>query len=152
MNSKSLLLILLTAVTILAFGDAKRIEGNYLKLSVVNNILNLGEIEPQDGAVIQYNAILVNIVSDVNWTLSIYAEEDLVNGKGQIIPLSNMSIGTVYRTFQQLETGNSTIIASGMPTDRDGEDIYLDFRLKLGTYNTAGDYSTRLSLELIPAF
>lgn len=143
---------LFICIFIILNGHAGNPESRYLKLSVLENNLNLGDIEPQNGEIIQYNAIHINILSDVNWVLSVYAQQELISNEGHIIPVENMSIGTAQNPFQHLENENAVIIASGMPTGPEGSDIYLDFRLILGKYNTAGDYSARLALELMPAF
>ncbi len=145
-------IILLTAVIINSADNSSCRDSDFMQLHITRNVLDFGEIEPEHGELIQNNAVTLKVYSDVNWMLMIYSDDDLVSDQGMIIPLNQLGIRTFNSSFRYLETGQSVIIASGLPTSTEGEEIILDFKLILGQYNTAGRYNTRLSLELISAF
>ncbi len=123
-----------------------------MQFEISGSGIDFGEIEPENNETIKNNAVSITIKSDVNWILTVTAENDLVSEDGQYIPVNQLFIRTFKSRFLQIRINKPVIIASGMSTGKNGEEVTLDFKLQLGKYNTSGDYFTRIYFELLSAF
>ncbi len=132
--------------------ETSKRELGEMQFEITSSGIDFGEIDPENNETIKNNAVSIIIKSDVNWILTVKAENDLVSDDGSYIPVNHLFIRTFKSRFLPIKINRSVIIASGMSTDKNGEEIILDFKLKLGKYNTSGDYSTRIYFELLSAF
>ncbi len=119
-----------------------------MSLEINESNLDFGNIDPSKKEIMEFNAVRMTVKSNVKWVLYLEAEDNLVSLTGDMIPINRLLFKSLNKDFTPLKLNRPVIIASGDPTDEDGEEIILDFKLKLKWTDIAGQYHTKLIFDL----
>ena len=121
-----------------------------LSLHIERKSLDFSLVDPENGEFQITNAIRLHIKSNVNWILTAEPMDDLIDAKGNKIPISQLQWRTQSNEYQPFSKNNPCVIARGHPTN--GTDIFCDYKLVVNWEDVAGVYTTMISYTLSKAF
>jgi hypothetical protein len=119
-----------------------------MMLEFSSNNLDLGEIKPDMKEIMKVKGLTVKVKSNVKWILTIEPLDNLSSVEGNTIDIQRFQFRTGKGVFEPFVINKPSTIASGEPTGDLGEEITLDFMLKINWDDPAGRYNTKLRFTL----
>jgi hypothetical protein len=119
-----------------------------MMLEFSSNSIDLGEIKPDMKEILKVKGLSVKVKSNVDWILTVEPLDNLSSVEGNTIDIQRFQFRTGKGDFESFIMNKPVIIASGKPTTDSGEEVALDFKLKINWDDPAGWYTTKLRFTL----
>ncbi|MDD3803935.1 MAG: hypothetical protein PHW02_06110 [bacterium] len=119
-----------------------------MMLEFSSNSIDLGEIKPDMKEILKIKGLSVRVKSNVDWVLTVEPLDNLTSIEGYSIDIERFQFKTGKGDFEPFMMNKPSTIASGKPTQDSGENVSLDFKLKINWDDPAGRYTTKLRFTL----
>ncbi|MGE3062758.1 MAG: hypothetical protein AB7T10_03910 [bacterium] len=119
-----------------------------MMLEFSSNSIDLGEIKPDMKEILKVKGLTLKVKSNVDWILIVEPLDNLSSLEGNTIDIERFQFKAGKGDFESFMMNKPATIASGKPTADSGEEVSLDFKLKINWDDPAGWYSTKLRFTL----
>lgn len=119
-----------------------------MMLEFSSSNIDLGEIKPDMKEIMKVKGLTVKVKSNVEWVLTVEPLDNLSSVEGNTIAIERFQFKAGKGEFEPFTLNKAVTIASGKPTTDSGEEVILDFKLKINWDDPAGWYSTKLRFTL----